>query len=79
MWMYKKDETQMRESEGNRPMLEVEKPIFYFLNVFIFRQEPEFESGNQPAGPWSLSSMSVPVTAATAETATSLQQLPTNV
>lgn len=55
--------------------------FFFFLKMyFIFRQEPECESGNQPAGPWSLSSMSEPVTAAAAaETATSLQQLPTNV
>lgn len=83
MWKYKKDETQMSESGRDRPIAGGGGAHFYlfifFENVFIFRQEPECESVNQPAGPWSLSSMSESVTAAAAETATSLQQLPTNV
>lgn len=80
VWKYKKDETQMSERGKDRPI--AGGGGAYFLggeNVFFFMQEPECESVNQPAGPWSLSSMSEPVTAAAAETATSLQQLPTNV
>lgn len=75
-------DTNEREWERQTDCWRWRSPFLFFLffeNVFIFRQEPECESVNQPAGPWSLSSMSEPVTAAAAETATSLQQLPTNV